>query len=147
ASGNGLAGEIYYGLNGWNLTKVWQLIDSKGPDATFTVTELDYPQNGDTVDGTTGAWLGQDKATLSGNPSADFTSLAVLIQGWIYMPAGTHDFTVRSDDGFQLKIGDQIFSQFDSDRGFDAPTASGTFEEGFYRFELVYWEHGGSAGL
>ncbi len=147
AQGNGLVGEIYYDFRDTTVAKAWQRVESSEADATFTATELDYPQGGGSNEGTTGDWLGQDTGSLDGDPSVNFSYTAVHIEGWIYIPEGTHDFSIKSDDGFQLKIGGEELATFDGTRGFAETAVQGTYEEGLYAFDLVYFEHTGSAGL
>ena len=147
-AGNGLRGYVY---NTWadidNLSEALALTNTS-IDATFISTSLDYPNgNSNTGGGNLGSFLGDDAVSLSNGSNTSMTTLAFKFEGYIYIPAGTHEFSVSSDDGFQLSIGGEVFSSFTGNRSFGTTTESGTFAEGLYAFELIYWENRGVNGI
>ncbi|MGO1117233.1 calcium-binding protein [Rhodovibrionaceae bacterium A322] len=151
ANGNGLVSEIYVGTSGFqNIGEADALVGSKSPDYTFVSTALDYPQGStDKGDYSISQFLGSDTSSLS-DPAAetlDVQTMVFVFKGYIYIPAGTHDITVGSDDGYSLSIGGQTFSEYSTPRSFNTTTQSGTFEEGVYEFELTYYENYGSHGV
>lgn len=143
-SGSGLLGEIFETdllIN--DLDDLDNLVINP-PTATFTSTSLDYS----TAD-TLAEFLGNDASTLSadiGNNTME--TIGFRFTGFVKLDAGQHDFTVTSDDGFRLNIGGENVSEFYSIRG-AAPSTS-TFNapsDGFYSFELLYWERTGGETL
>jgi glyoxylate utilization-related uncharacterized protein len=104
--------------------------------------------------GSAGAFGGGFLArTLSGSfagPNAEDDNFAMKASGFIYIPAaGTWNFTVASDDGFRLEMGDNaaLVAEFDGGRAL-APT-TGSVEvatPGYYRYNLTWFQGSGSAG-
>ncbi|WP_236632959.1 LamG-like jellyroll fold domain-containing protein [Endozoicomonas elysicola] len=142
--GSGLLGEVFEtdsAIN--NLTDLGNLVNNT-PTATFTASNLNYGNFG-----TLGEFLGDDAHTLSTDISNNaMETLGFRFTGFIQLEAGQHDFTVTSDDGFRLNIGGQNISEFFGLRPAEATTGSYTAPaDGFYSFELVYWENTGSAAL
>ncbi|WP_236632958.1 LamG-like jellyroll fold domain-containing protein [Endozoicomonas elysicola] len=142
--GSGLLGEIFETSSSINdLTDLGNVV-SNTPTATFTATNLDYSDAG-----TLAGFLGNDANTLStdiGNNTME--TIGFRFTGFVKLDAGQHDFTVTSDDGFRLNIAGQNISEFFDTRPAEATTGSYTAPaDGFYSFELIYWENGGGETL
>ncbi len=122
-----------------NLATAVDVIANTDAYASFTSTGLDYgPEEKDTL----GSFLRSDGASLAEEQRVGpFDNLAVKLSGYIYLEKGRHDFTVTSDDGFELKIGGTTFTKK------SGKEVSADFETGFYRFELTYFDHQGDEEL
>ena len=75
-------------------------------------------------------------------------TFAIKMTGFIKLTAGSHEFSVASDDGFRLKIGGETVTEFTQTRG--VQTDTGNFSagaDGLYEVELVYWQGNGGADL
>jgi hypothetical protein len=144
SDGEGLKGEVFDTGSGLSrLSQIDDLTANNDPSVTFTATNLDY-SGGSTI----GAFLGEDAASASGATDARAETFAIKLTGYIRLDAGNHEFGVRTDDGFRLKINGETVTEFDGNRG--ARTSSGTFEAdgpGLYEVEIVYWENGGGQVL
>ncbi|MBK9082492.1 MAG: hypothetical protein IPL88_10635 [Rhizobiales bacterium] len=112
----------------------------------FTASRIDFDSAAH--DATTlGAFLG-DAATLTdGGATTAMTTLGLRLTGFVHLSAGEHLVTVRSDDGFLLKIGGQVVSSYDWDRGFSGTTQSVVSTGGLYAVELYYFDNQGDQGL
>ncbi|MEX2407829.1 MAG: PA14 domain-containing protein, partial [Rhodovibrionaceae bacterium] len=113
--------------------------------------QLDYPNGSpDRVGQHTylTQFLGSDAASLDFHNSGNFKvdTIVMHITGYIYIPEGTHTFTVKSDDGFRLRIGDETVVQYSSN-GFHYESDTSYYQEGVYEFDLVWYQNGGNAGL
>ncbi|MGO1117234.1 calcium-binding protein [Rhodovibrionaceae bacterium A322] len=150
-AGSGLVGEIFSdGGSFVDVNEAIALTESSSPVYTFSSTALDYPNGGTTSHSDDiGAFLGSDSSSLSPGSGASVTNenLAFKFSGYIYIPAGTYDFTVGSDDGFRLLIGGNTITEFTGPRGFATTTGSETFTGGIYEFELFFFENGGAEGV
>ncbi|WP_152558898.1 tandem-95 repeat protein [Endozoicomonas numazuensis] len=128
-----------------SLSEVLTFMDDEAPDATFLAHTLAFDDgNPDTLS----QFIGNNGSELSGLGDEPFESMGLRFTGQIKLDAGDHNFTVRSDDGFSLKINGQVVTEFDRDRG--AGNSSGRFSantDGLYDIEIVYWENRGSAVL
>ncbi|WP_157237047.1 VCBS domain-containing protein, partial [Endozoicomonas elysicola] len=143
--GSGLLGEIFDTsalIN--NLTDLGNLVNGT-PAATFSATDLGFSNTATTI----GGFIGNDSASLSNDISDNaMETVGFRFTGFVKLPAGQHDFTVTSDDGFRLNIGGQNVSEFFDLRG--AQPTTGSFNapaDGFYSFELLYWENQGGNAL
>lgn len=125
------------------------IIDASGPDATFTSTGIDYP-NGDADwvfdTETLATFLGTDAASLSSNALTTLEFSVFRFTGQIALD-GLTEFSVGSDDGFQLTIDDTLVSSFDAPRPFDTTTVSADLGTGLFDFELIYFEDAGLTGI
>ncbi|MAO93166.1 MAG: hypothetical protein CMM81_16705, partial [Rhodospirillales bacterium] len=143
-AGSGLSGQIFDTNGSMNsLSAADALIAAGGPDVSFTATTVDY-DGGSTV----GGFLGSDGSGATGTTGATADTFVVKIVGYIKIEAGSHNFSVTSDDGFRLKIGGETVTEFVSDRS--PETSNGSFnapEDGLYPIEIVYWENGGGQEL
>jgi Ca2+-binding RTX toxin-like protein len=148
----------YFGYNegpdGGNLTSIAQInafINGRTPDATFVATTFDYGSdaafannlgNGTNLQ----SFLGVDAASLSTDPGT--TSDAIIrMYGAVELAAGTYNFQIRGDDGYQVKVDGQVVALVDY---IQSPTgtvhtqftlASG----GLHTIEILYWDQGGQA--
>ncbi len=120
--------------------------------ATFLATKLDYP-NGSTDrignNSKLSDFLGSDAASLDvfGRKSDLIVDTMVIhYTGYIYLPEGNHTFTVVSDDGFRLRIGDDTIVSY-SRNGYKTETGGQYFQEGVYEVDLVWYQNGGQAGM
>jgi Ca2+-binding RTX toxin-like protein len=121
------------------LEEAAEVIETTDAILSFTSTVLDYgPEEEDTL----GSFLRSDGKALSEERLiSPFDDLAIKLDGYIYLEQGRHDFTVKSDDGFVLKIGGLNLSEKSGEE------VSTDFETGFYRFELTYFDHQGDEEL
>jgi hypothetical protein len=109
------------------------------PDATFTATTIDYTGDDLTplVD-----WLGADGASVAGKPG-NLDEGLLSMTGWLAITeAGTVNFTVPSDDGNVVWIGDQIAVNNDGSHGAPGDGAAGSFTfdaPGLYPIEVVWF--------
>ncbi|MEJ2611556.1 MAG: calcium-binding protein [Candidatus Thiodiazotropha sp.] len=122
-----------------NLETAAEVVETTDALFEFTSSGLNYgPEEEDTL----GSFLESDADTLSdAQRLTPFDDLAVKLTGYIYLEAGYHDFTVTTNEGFTLSIGDSTFSEASGEE------VSGDFETGFYHFELTYFDHQGEEEL
>lgn len=154
----GLHGEYYSyfeGPNGLNLTNIDQaetFIANHGANATFTATNLDYGDAAIRTSLGTGQnlelFLRGDKASLS-NAHPDSSDAIIRMSGAIELAAGTHNFRVYGDDGYQIKIDGVVVAQFN---GNQAPTTNVHNDftiatGGLHQVEILYWDQGVQAVL
>ncbi|UUA74144.1 retention module-containing protein [Cellvibrio sp. QJXJ] len=139
------------GTDGSNLASLEQVkayIDGRVPSATFTATTLNY-NPGNSFDSNLGAgtnlqtFLGSDAASLSADPAT--TSDAIIrMSGFIELDAGTYNFRVLGDDGYQIKIDGVTVAEVAANQSATTrvhPTftiATG----GIHTIEIVYWDQG-----
>jgi hypothetical protein len=159
SSGTGLLGYYYKSSsssNIGNLAGANQLISSSGgPTATFTTTEVCFPDCAGTsiADSSTMAQFVNGHAsnfsyTGTNQPGAIDHS-AIVLNGYIAITqTGTYNFNLGSDDGSQLVIGGQTVINNDSDHGFQFDSSSVNFTQtGLYAISLEFFEDSGSTGL
>src|SRR5690606_38962407 len=148
--------EYRQNIDGPNLDYLHQaveFIEGKTSDITFNATTLNYnPDNlfNNNLGAGNGAnlhtFLGSDAASLSKNPGV--TSDAIIrMNGFIELDAGTYNFRVYGDDGYQIKIDGVTVAEVAKKQN---PTttehvaftlASG----GLHTIEIIYWDQGTSA--
>ncbi len=147
--GTGLTGWVYDRASGF--TGVSDLIAYAAGGAsvethTFKAHRVAFGEHWD-GDDILSDFLGDDGVVKSGDAGTDMTTIGLKLQGLIYIPEGWHDVTVRSDDGFLLKLNGEAFISHEGPRGL-APTTRGQhFEGGLYQVELWYYENWGDQGL
>lgn len=114
------------------------------PTATFTATKLQYGTPGDSFAiGTLSSFLGANATNLSGAGGDSFQESVLVFSGLISLNAGVNNFSVTSDDGFELKIDGTVVSFFDGLRGPNSAPSTGSFTAptaGHYAFDLLYYE-------
>ncbi|WP_211825544.1 tandem-95 repeat protein [Kistimonas asteriae] len=140
----GLRGEVFETGSGIpNLATVDNLIASQAATATFTATELNY-SGGTTLSG----FLGDDGNSLSGSQTLTPETFGIRLTGWIEIPAGTHSFTINSDDGVRLTIGNEVVIEQDQLGNFTGLNGQYTAaESGLVPIEIIYYEHSGGQVL
>ena len=85
------------------------------------------------------------------NTSADDNWFATRASGLIYFPsAGVYSFAEGSDDGFRLRVGNQVIGEYGAGRGH--PGNANTMyvdipEAGLYPIELTQWEGNGGSSV
>ncbi|MBK8188744.1 MAG: tandem-95 repeat protein [Cellvibrio sp.] len=142
------------GVDGGNLSNLAQVttfINGRTPDATFTATEFRYGLDdlfGNNLGNGTNLqlFLGADAASLSADPGTT-TDAVIRMRGYVELDAGTYNFRVRGDDGYQIKIDGVVVAQVNA---IQPPTGTvhTTFtvaESGFHQIEVLYWDQGGQA--
>lgn len=94
----------------------------------------------------------RDFHSVPGSPTfaaGNIDHFAMSASGYLYVPfAGNWNFTVRSDDGFRLRIGSNnlVVSEYANGRGPGDTVAVVDFPQpGYYRYELTYFEWAGGA--
>ena len=94
----------------------------------------------------------RDFHAVPGSPTfaaGDINHFAMSARGYLYVPfAGNWNFTVRSDDGFRLRIGanNTVVTEYVNGRGPSDSVAVVDFPQpGYYRYELTYFEWAGGA--
>lgn len=126
------------------------VIAGGAPDAVFSVPLIDFPAGGAKTasDGTTlAAFLGLDAAALGAAAGATLDQSVFRFTGFLDLPAGEALFTVGSDDGFRLTVGDAVVSAFDGRRSFSETAATTDAGEGLTPFELIYYENQSVTGV
>ncbi len=132
-----------------NIGDAVALANSTTPTATFQSTAIDYPNGAARTvhdDTRLSTFLGTDAASIVGDGSRSLWQSVFRFTGWLSL-AGQHKFTVGSDDGFQLKIGDQIVASQSEPRGFGYTSALFDAGTGVKPFELVYYENRYNTGV
>jgi hypothetical protein len=158
-SGSGLLGYYYKFKSTSNigtLANANQLISSSGgPTATFTTTEVCFPDCAGTSlsdSSTMTQFLNGHASTFSYTSANQPTSIdhsAIVLNGYIAITqTGTYNFNLGSDDGSSLTIGGVSVINNDNDHGFTNNTGQATFSQtGLYAISLMYFEDSGSTAL
>lgn len=146
-AGTGLAGDIFDRDSAFN--SVDDLIAqaaTKPASGHFTASKVDF--GGPMEDGTLGQFLGLNAALTSGDAGTAMNTIGMHLTGYLWLGAGTHLVTVRSDDGFLLNLGGSEVSEYQWGRGFDATSKQVTVgADGLYALDLYYYENFGAEGL
>jgi hypothetical protein len=159
--GTGLLGSYYKFSSSNNigsLSNANLLISSSGgPTATFTTTEVCFPDCAGTSisDSTTVPSLlnghvsnfAYTAAGGTGPTSIDHS--AMVMNGYIAITqVGTYTFNLGSDDGSQLTIGGTQVINNDTDHSYQVNSGTATFTQtGLYAINISYFEDSGSTGL
>lgn len=138
----------YYGVNTQinNLTQFKSIVSSNNPDATFTATKIDYGQgSGDVGRGTNlQTFLKGDASSLSNDPS-DTTDGGIHMYGKVFLTAGSYNFKVYADDGYDILINGQSVASFENNQA-PATKVHDQFtiaQDGYYDIEMFWWDQGG----
>ncbi|MGR0278898.1 beta strand repeat-containing protein, partial [Marinomonas dokdonensis] len=143
----GLVGE-YYGTNAQinNIADFRSVVESKEPDATYIAANIDYAiGSGGIATGTNlQEFLGVDSLTINTDPS-DYTDGGLHLQGYIYLEAGSYNFKVYADDGYQILVNGEDVASVDHNQ---APTTDvfsefTVTESGYQSIDMVWWDQGG----
>ena len=144
---NGLASE-YYGVNTQisNLEQFKSIVSDNNPDATFTATTINYGQGSGTVSKGTNLqeFLKGDAASLSTDPG-DTSDGGIFMTGKVYLEAGTYNFKVLADDGYDIIINGQSVAEYESNQSPDEKV-HGEFtisESGYHDIDMFWWDQGG----
>ncbi|RYY75249.1 MAG: tandem-95 repeat protein, partial [Gammaproteobacteria bacterium] len=142
------------GVNGGNLTSIAQMnafISGRTPDATFVAKTFNYGSDNlfsnDLGRGTNlQSFLGSDAASLSTDPG-DSTDAIIRMYGAVELAAGTYNFQVRGDDGYQIKVDGKVVALVDA---IQSPTGTvhsqfTLADSGLHTIEILYWDQGGQA--
>ena len=139
----------YYGVNTQisNLTQFKSIVSSNNPDATFTATKIDYGYGiGDVSKGTNlQAFLKNDASSLSNDP-ADTTDGGIHMYGKVFLTAGTYNFKVYADDGYDILIDGTSVASFENNQS-PATKIHNQFiiaQDGYYDIEMFWWDQGGA---
>lgn len=124
-------------------------IAANAPTATFESTGVDYPQGAvDTVNNTStlADFLGTDAASLSGAGDSLLDQSVFRFTGFVDLAPGANTFTVASDDGFRLTIGNLVL-EFGAERTFAETTVTSDIGDGLTAFELIFFENTDVLGI
>ena len=152
--------EACTGLNGyyWGTNhSIGHIIDAVrysntaiAPFADFIVTSTDF-NNGNSGLGNTNhlqSFLGSDASSLSTDPGNNNRAIIKLF-GYVYLEAGTHNFRVRADDGYRIRVNNNVVAIYDGNQ----PSTTRVHpnftigQTGYYPIEILYWDAGGSYAL
>ena len=142
--GTGLSGFVYDRSSGFsNIQDFIAYASGESPSHRFDAHEVRFGTAGS--DHTVESFIGEAGTLTRGDGSTDMTTIGVHLNGFIYISEGWHDITVTSDNGFQLVLNGQVFSEMSSGTG---PTTRGVyFEGGLYRMDLYHFENWGGQDL
>ncbi len=150
ASAATFGGEFFDTSSGFNtIGEAVAVANSRTPTATFRSSAIDYPNGsaGSVHDSTTLAqFLGSDSSTIIGDSGRNLWNSVFRFTGFLSL-SGQHRFSVGSDDGFQLKIGNILVASQSTPRGFGYTHRLFDAGTGVKPFELVYYENSGYTGV
>lgn len=115
-------------------------VDANTPDITFntsTVFTIDNGSGGNTG-GTIFGLVSGFATNYTGSMTTDFTNSLFLIEGFVDLTPGLHNFFRSTNDGFSLTIGGTSVLSGNT-QGISATSAS--FAGGTESFRLVYWNN------
>ena len=161
-SGGGQVGLVseYYGYvegtHGANLASIQQaysFINGRTADATFIAKTFDYGasrsfSNGLGNGSNLQTFLGSDAASLSNDPG-NSTDAIIRMRGFVELGAGTYNFKITGDDGYQIRVDGVVVAEFNQNNGLHTTTHSQftISSPGVHSVEIVYWDQGGYATL
>jgi PA14 domain len=149
-NGDGLNGSIYF--KAVNDIPWAQMAATGAVDGTFKAKTIDFP-NGATQTvsgGNLGEFFGNQITGANFDLNRSQFGNVFKFDGYLKVPdPGTYNFSVASDDGFELKIADRVISSFEADRGFAPTSQEVNFSmAGLYKVSLLYFANsGGSSGI
>ncbi|MEM9199276.1 MAG: LamG-like jellyroll fold domain-containing protein [Pseudomonadota bacterium] len=146
--GTGLIGRVYApGDSIWSITRLREIMLNNGPDLAFTSSAVSY--RAAESDASVAEFLGDDAASVRGGDAEALVMgpAGMSFTGFMYIPKGVHEITVRSDDGFSLQIGGVTFSHHEGGRGTSATDRVAEFDGGLYKVDLLYFDGGGGQSL
>ena len=140
----------YYGVNSQihNLTEFKAIVIANDPDATFTATNINYGygnDNGVSTGTSLQEFLKGDASSLSTDPS-DTSDGGIKLYGKVFLAAGTYNFKVYADDGYDITVNGQNVADYEINQSpgtkvHDEFTIS---EDGYYDVEMFWWDQGGA---
>ncbi|RUM48624.1 MAG: hypothetical protein DSY85_17320 [Marinomonas sp.] len=123
-----------------------ELISSSEPKATFIGKDINYGHGtGDVAKGDNlQKFLGSDSDSLSNNP-ADFTDGGIRLTGMVYLEAGTYNFKVYADDGYEIQIDGVIVAAVEDKQTphTDIFPEFTVLESGYHDIQMLWWDQGG----
>jgi VCBS repeat-containing protein len=137
----------YYGVNTQidNLSQFKDIVTDNNPDATFIATNINYGDGLEYTDVSTGTslqkFLGADAASLSTDPG-DTTDGGVYMFGKVYLEAGTYNFKVYGDDGYDIIIDGDSVAAIDYNQP-PTLTVHNEFtitESGYHDIQMFWWD-------
>ena len=143
---SGLASE-YYGVNTQidTLSQFKDIVASNNPDATFTATNIVYGDGIEYTDVSTGdslqKFLGDDATSLSNDPG-DTTDGGIHMFGKVYLEAGTYNFKVLADDGYDILIDGNSVAAIEYNQP-PTSTVHNEFtitESGYHDIQMFWWD-------
>ncbi|HSC69137.1 MAG TPA: cadherin-like domain-containing protein, partial [Cellvibrio sp.] len=159
ASSVGLRSE-YFGYNEsasnpnlTNVAQIYSFINGRTADATFVAKSFDYGSaftagnnlgNGTNLQ----TFLGSDASSLSADP-ATTTDAIIRMRGFVQLNAGTYNFKILADDGYQIRIDGVVVAEVDKNQSV-ATTTHTPFTlatSGLHNVEILYWDQGNHARL
>lgn len=161
-AGTGLDGSYYYfpGSNMGSLSDAANLVSTaSGPTGIFSTTNICFP---DCLGNPFNTSAGGLATFTNGNatninylipmdqvPTTSFYQTVLDINGYLAIPtAGTYTFSINSDDGSQLTIGNALIDFDDGIHGQQIVSNPVYFSAaGLYAIAVNYFQNGGGAGL
>ncbi|MFD1384522.1 tandem-95 repeat protein [Rhodanobacter aciditrophus] len=143
----GLKGE-YFGFNEQidDLVDFKSLIAGKTADATFIGQNINYQYGTGDVgkDSNLQNFLGSDASSLSTDPG-NTSDGGIRLTGYIYLEAGTYNFKVYADDGYQITIDGNAVATVTNNQSPNGTVHNAfTVEaDGYYSIEMLWWDQGG----
>ena len=160
ASNTGLFSEYFgyrEGADGLNLTNIAQVnsfINGRTADATFVAKTFDYGNTAAFSNGLGGAgnlraFLGSDAASMGAVDPAATSDAIIRMRGFVALEAGTYNFKVYADDGYQIKVDGVVVAEVDKNQAAVSTThASFTLAtSGLHTVEVLYWDQANYAKL
>jgi Ca2+-binding RTX toxin-like protein len=146
-AGTGLNGAVFDRTGRFD--SVDQLISQSatqaGPNHLFSASKIDFGDPGE--ERTLAEFLGTNGVAQTGG-ATDFTTIGLKLSGFVWLEAGNHLITVRSDDGFQLSLGGEVVARHEYDRGFEGTSRQiDVSQSGLYAIELFYFDNQGDQAL
>jgi VCBS repeat-containing protein len=145
--------EGVHGANLTNIQQVYSFINGRAADATFTAKTFDYGAaftSGNNLGTGTNlqTFLGSDAASLSTDPVTT-TDAIIRMRGFVELNAGTYNFKVQGDDGYQILIDGVVVAQVNQNQSVTTTTHSQftLSASGIHHVEIVYWDQGNYARL
>ena len=143
----GLKGE-YYGTNYWiwNVFSALKRVYNNTPKATFIATHSNFHTGNSYL----GYWthlqsfLGSDASSLDNDPANNRRGI-IHLTGYVYMQAGNHNFRVRGDDGYRIKVNGNVVA-IKNHNGGPSTITYASFnipQTGYYPIDILYWDAGG----
>ncbi|MEM6549991.1 MAG: LamG-like jellyroll fold domain-containing protein [Pseudomonadota bacterium] len=144
--GTGLVGQIYDSNFINSISSVdTVLAEGAGDRYTFEATDLFFRSGNNS---TLADFLGEDADSLNANAEAiAMDTIAFDFSGYVFIPEGEHEITVRSDDGFRLSLGGQVVSSHNNSRPDEPTTIKADFDGGLYKIDLLYYDGFGNQSL
>ncbi|MCD8566825.1 MAG: Ig-like domain-containing protein, partial [Geovibrio sp.] len=149
---NGLSGSTYNNDNGYlidNLTEFKHIVDTTDPAATFEATKIWYGygnNNGVSTGNSLAEFLNHDGASLEYvNGQTNTEEGGFHISGKIWIEAGTYNFKVYADDGYDILIDGESVAKFVNNQS-PATHVHDSFtieESGWYDIDMYWWDQGG----